>query len=145
MLANRVCHLKRGIAVQHSRAFSSLLSGTKRRNTMFTCRSFQRLSLLVFVTVMLTDSARAQDSGQVIRGTVVEQGSERPIVAATITLIDEKGAVAASAIADSTGRFVLRPPRAGKYWARAQQLGYVATLSPAIEFTDTSTPEITIR
>jgi hypothetical protein len=141
MLANSLCRLKRSAATQRRSDFASHISGTKRRNDMTGGRSLQRLFLLTFVTAIVSNAA----SGQAIRGTVVEQGSERPIAAASITLIDEKGAVAATAIADSAGRFGLRPPRAGKYWARAQQIGYVSTLTPVIEFTSTSTHEVTIR
>ena len=112
MLANRVSHLKRSIAVPRTCDFSSLVSGTKRTITRASGRSMQRLSLLVFVSTIATTTVSDEASGQTIWGNVVEQGSERPIAAATITLIDEKGAVVATAIADTAGRFVLRPPGA---------------------------------
>ncbi len=84
-------------------------------------------------------------AGQTIRGRVLEQGSDRPIATAGVTLIDEKGVPVGGAITDSTGNFILHPPRPGKYWARAQRLGYVNTLTPAIDVATDATADIIIR
>src|SRR5688500_11691372 len=84
-------------------------------------------------------------AGQTIRGRVLEQGSELPIPTAGVTLIDEKGAAVANAIADSSGNFAIRPPQPGKYWVRAQRIGYVNKLTPVIDIGLDSQAETTIR
>ena len=145
MLANRLGRLKRdetkcplprlaGRSAGTSYLYSTLAFQPLRR-------FFAPLSLLAGLSLLGISPV----SAQAIRGRVLEAGSDRPVVAANVSLIDEKGAAAATAVTDSAGSFVIRPPRPAKYWVRAQRLGYVTLLSLAIEFTGSTTPDVTIR
>lgn len=70
---------------------------------------------------------------QSLRGQVVEQGTNRPIEAAMISLIDEAGERVGSAWSDVSGRFFLRAPAPGTYTLRVGRIGYETATSPVLE------------
>lgn len=70
---------------------------------------------------------------QVINGRVLEVGTDRPIVGASLRLYDDKGVTQAIAIADGSGTFTLRAPRAGQYRVRAERIGYATSTSVFFE------------
>lgn len=71
-------------------------------------------------------------AAQTVRGTLVEQGSGRPIPGTFVTLLDAAGEQRAGALTDSIGRFLLQAPGAGSYTLRAERIGYSTTLSPPL-------------
>jgi hypothetical protein len=83
-------------------------------------------------------------AGQVLRGTIVEQGTSTRIDGALITLLTEQGDSLA-AVVSTRGTFTLPMPRVGRYRLRAQRLGYATTdtrtfdVGPAQEVTVTIT------
>ena len=64
-------------------------------------------------------------NAQVIRGTVVEAGSNKPIPAAFIELVDGVSVVGTT-MTDSVGEFSLRTPRSGDVILRVRRIGYTA-------------------
>jgi hypothetical protein len=83
---------------------------------------------LACLAILLARPAAAQG----VRGDLLERGSGRPIPAALVVLLDERGARVAGALTDAGGRFELRAPRAGAYTLRADRVGYRSTLSPPL-------------
>lgn len=145
MLANRRPSLKRVEAGRSAPTSARHPRGATHLEATLNARRKRRFRLAAFLTAGLAFLGARPATGQSVRGRVLELGSDRPVAAAGIILIDEKGAPVASAIADTSGNFVLRAPRPGRYWARAQRLGYVNTLSPVIELAENLTAEVTIR
>src|SRR5688572_11236800 len=70
---------------------------------------------------------------QVLNGRVLEVGTDRPVVGASLRLYDDKGVTQAIAIADGSGAFTLRAPRAGQYRVRAERIGYATSTSVFFE------------
>ncbi len=76
-------------------------------------------TLLAFLAV-LSPGVRAQT----IQGTVKDQATGRPIVAAAVELLTDKGKTLDKVLTDSTGAFVIEPDEAGAYGLKASGLGY---------------------
>ena len=66
-------------------------------------------------------------SAQVVRGSVVDSATSRPISDFTVQLIDSTGAGVAAALAQLGGRFTLRAPTAGSYRLRVLRIGFRRT------------------
>ena len=71
-------------------------------------------------------------SAQTIRGTLLDDKTERPIELASVLMRDSASMVVASATTDSAGNFVLRAPRAGTYTLLARRIGYRTDVSPEL-------------
>lgn len=81
-----------------------------------------RLGLAVLVAVMIPDApARAQGAG-VVRGTVVDSASRRPLEGVQVTIVG----TTAGALTNASGEFVLRAVSSGVRTVRAMRLGFVA-------------------
>lgn len=77
-------------------------------------------ALTALVLALLPAGAGAQS----VLGTVVEDGTLRPLAGAFVVLEDGAGARAAAGLAAEDGRFVLRAPAPGEYRLVAQLIGY---------------------
>jgi hypothetical protein len=66
---------------------------------------------------------------QTVRGTLVEEGSGRPIPGAFVILQDSIGGTLSSTLTSASGTWLLRPPGAGRYSLRADRIGYESFLS----------------
>ena len=77
--------------------------------------------------------AVAQLHAQTVRGVLTEQGAERPVSGAVVSLLDEGGALRAAALSDSIGSYTLPAPVPGRYRVRAERVGYASTTSPVLE------------
>lgn len=75
----------------------------------------------------------AQIHAQTVRGTLVEQGSGRPVSGAVVSLLDETGGRRTAALSDSIGGYTLPAPAPGRYQVRAERVGYASTTSPVLE------------
>lgn len=95
------------------------------------CQISTGVALFVAAAVITPPSATAQT----LRGSVLEEGRETPVVGAAISLVDPEGKHWADAISDSLGRFLLAPPVAGDYVIQAVALGYAPTTSPLFSMT----------
>ncbi len=63
-------------------------------------------------------------AAQSIHGTVKDQTTGRPIVAASVELLTDKGKVLDKVLTDSLGAFLVEPEEAGSYALKASGLGY---------------------
>jgi len=80
-------------------------------------------------TILFAASAEAQ----IVLGHVVEDGSDNPVAAASVSLIDNRNNVIGQAIADSTGHFLLKTTESGHYRLRVTALGYQTVLTPGLD------------
>jgi len=87
---------------------------------------------LALALLFCSAAAGAQST---VQGTVVEEGTDRPIGTVDIRLVDASGSVGGRTITDVDGRFRLEVP-AGSYRVAVQRLGYRAIESELIEFED---------
>src|SRR5262245_39077365 len=62
--------------------------------------------------------------GQVIRGTVVSEGTSAPLRGAVVTLIDASGNPGLRVLTDVDGSFAVRAPSAGSWMLEARAIGY---------------------
>lgn len=75
----------------------------------------------------------SSSSAQEVRGTAVEAASEAAIEGAFVSLVDEAGSTAASALTGSDGNFLLRATLPGSYRLRVERIGYVTWTSDPFE------------
>ncbi len=85
-----------------------------------------RILPFLFLPVLLS----AQTS--IIRGTVVDQQAETPLIGATVQLIQPEGQTPIGAMTDANGAFVLRNVPVGRQVIRVTYLGYEPVTVPNI-------------
>jgi hypothetical protein len=85
--------------------------------------------LIAVLAALLAGPAAAQT----VRGRLLEDRTDRPIVNARLALLDPDGHSLDEALSDSTGRFTLATELPGRYRLRAQAEGYIGATTPAIE------------
>jgi hypothetical protein len=83
-----------------------------------------RVSVLILCALGL---AAMPARAQIVRGTVVDSASGRPVPGSTVQVTDSSGTRVGTILADADGRFVFRVPRAGRYALRVQRIGYRAS------------------
>jgi hypothetical protein len=95
----------------------------------------KRSRLIAFVATLVSCLLLAPASqslgAQVVRGSVVDSATSRPIDEFTVQLIDAAGVSVAAALAQPGGRFTLRAPAAGVYRLRVLRIGFRRTDTPA--------------
>jgi hypothetical protein len=86
-------------------------------------------------------------AGQTIAGTVLEEGTQRPVSTALVRLVDRDGDLVRDVLADTLGRFRLAPPAAGEYYLEARRIGYEEWRSPllALEADGTVAMDVLVR
>jgi hypothetical protein len=89
-------------------------------------------SLLTAAVLLLPEPAAAQG----FRGRVVEEGSDRPVSAALVRLMDAGNGQVAFALTDEGGGYVLEAPAPGEYRLVAERLGYEPFSSPLLQVND---------
>jgi hypothetical protein len=89
-----------------------------------------RASLLI--SFLLLAGLPALAFGQVVRGHLVEDGTDRPIGDGRLELIDESGRVLDRTTSDSLGLFLLATELPGRYRIRATAEAHIHTTTPAI-------------
>ena len=87
--------------------------------------------LLGALLLVACDAAAAR--AQRLEGRVLDSETNAPVGGATVVLVGEGGQAVHSALSDSTGAFVLRSPRPGRFRVRASRIGYTAATSPPVE------------
>lgn len=89
---------------------------------------------IVFLCVALLGSLGASPlAAQIVRGTLSEAGSGRPLGGALVVLLGPGGRQLTGTLSDDTGSFRIRAPAPGRYQLRAERIGYRSTLSPVLE------------
>jgi hypothetical protein len=76
------------------------------------------------LVVLLAASAGAL-SAQAVRGRLIEEGSDLPVVGALVQLQDSAGHRVGQAVSGSEGRYALGAPAAGSYILRVLRIGYL--------------------
>jgi hypothetical protein len=89
-----------------------------------------RLSLLAVLCVSLGCAAGL--SAQTVRGTVLDESSQRPIPEAQVTLVNSQGLRAGRVVANADGSFSFYVTRPDAYQLRAERLGYRQVTSPFV-------------
>lgn len=92
-------------------------------------RSAPLASLILAVLVALPATAAAQ----IVSGRVVEEGTDLPVSAAFVTLVDAAGQDRASGLAGQDGVFRLRAPAPGRYRLRSERIGYRSITSELLD------------
>lgn len=89
-----------------------------------------RNALLAALSLSLLCAAPllAQD----VRGTVLEEGTGRPIPEAVVTLVNSQGLRTARTLAGADGTFSFRVPQPDGYQLRAERVGYRGVSSPYV-------------
>jgi hypothetical protein len=85
----------------------------------------------------------AQAHAQVVHGTVVHAGSERPVQDVALFLRQD-GRVVAQSVTDTTGTFWMKAPRIGTYEILAERIGFTAVSSP-LELKLSEQVEVSLR
>jgi len=91
----------------------------------------RQASLFLLSALLLLAVARPA-GGQTVRGTLLEEGTDRPIPGAFVILQDSTGRALATTMSGSAGTWLLRAPTAGTYQLRADRIGYSSLVSDLI-------------
>lgn len=83
--------------------------------------------------------------GQVVRGRVMDAGTQGALRGAAVELVDASGTTRRWVLSDSTGRFELAAGRAGTYVVRASRIGYTTTSSPAVTVAAADTATVLLQ
>ena len=100
-----------------------------------------RLALLLALALA---AAPAAAWSQGIHGTVKDQATGRPIVAASVALLSPRGRTLDHVLTDTAGAFLLEPDDAGSYALQASGLGYRTATSTPVPFKDGELVEVTL-
>ena len=68
-------------------------------------------------------------AAQTVHGQVLEQGTDRPVVGARVSIANDSNRVLATTTTDSSGTFLLSVPRAGNYSLDVRHIGHFPGLS----------------
>lgn len=82
-------------------------------------------------------------TAQVVSGRVVESGSERPIVLASVALTDTTFQVVDGTLTDHDGAFQLPAPGPGSYYLRVDRLGYATSIDGILDLDEGGYIEVT--
>lgn len=85
--------------------------------------------LLVLALALGASPARAQ----IVRGQVVEEGSNAPVEGAMLVLLEPGAHVVTRVLTDASGSFIIRITRAGSYLIRVDRIGYESVTTERFE------------
>ena len=77
----------------------------------------------IFVILLLCSTV-ALMAQHYVTGVLVENGTEEPLVQATVRLLDKKNVVKSGAASDVMGRFRVQIPKTGRYTIQISCVGY---------------------
>jgi len=104
----------------------------------------RRTKLGLVVTALLL-ALPAEGHTQTVFGHVLDSLSGRALPSAAVILLDSAGQTRGYALSDSTGRFVLKAPRAGRYQVYVDQMSYRALVSDTLELGKGARTELLLR
>ncbi len=87
----------------------------------------------------------AAGRAQTVFGHVLDSLSGRPLPSAAVILLDSAGGSRGYALSDSTGRFVLKAPRGGRYRVYVDQLSYRVLVSDTLALRKGERVELLLR
>ena len=91
-----------------------------------------KVSPLLTVGMLYVFTGASSARAQTVRGTLVEERTDRPIPGAFVILEDSTGQAVSSTLTGSAGTWLLRAPMAGTYRLRADRIGYASYLSDSL-------------
>jgi hypothetical protein len=83
--------------------------------------------------------------GQLVRGLLLDAGTEEPVVTGIVTLVNESDEGVVSATADERGVFLLRAPSGGEFRLRGERIGYASAVSSVITVPSAGFVEVVFR
>ncbi len=92
-----------------------------------------RIVRTLMISSALSGLLAGQAAAQIVRGTIVDEGTSAPIQGAFIQLLDSTGAARAGVLSSDAGLFILTAPAAGRYTLRAERIGYASAFSDTLE------------
>ncbi|HZD06267.1 MAG TPA: carboxypeptidase-like regulatory domain-containing protein, partial [Longimicrobiales bacterium] len=106
-----------------------------------------------FLLALLVAAAPARALGRqdtttvrpLVRGTVLDEQSGRPVAGAVVRLLGGDGATLRSAASDRAGRFSLEGPSPGVYGLRAERIGYAPRDVASLALTVADTVDLELR
>jgi hypothetical protein len=98
-----------------------------------------------FAWLLLLLNAAGIAQGQTLRGQVIDAKSLRPVPSAEVRLLAAGEQLAASAVADDSGRFALEADTAGEYSIRVERIGYAAIAAGPIRLAAGATTGVLVR
>lgn len=106
------------------------------------------LLLALLIALVPSRAAGQQDSTALrplVRGTVLDEQSGRPVGGAVVRLLDRQGSTVRSASSDLSGRFSLRAAAPGVYGLRTERIGYATHDVRSLALTVGDTTELELR
>jgi hypothetical protein len=82
---------------------------------------------------------------QSIRGQLLDDATEAPIVGATVSLLDARENAVRRVITDAAGWFSIADPLSGRYLLRAERIGYATVTSPPLDLVRGDTVVVELR
>lgn len=73
---------------------------------------------------------------QIVRGQVLEEGSNAPVEGAMVVLLEPGGHVVRRVLTDRSGGFIVRSDQPGSYLVRVDRIGYESLTTEAFEVTE---------
>jgi hypothetical protein len=70
---------------------------------------------------------------QSVQGSLVEEGSGKPVAGTLVLLLDAEGKRQAAGLTDASGSFFLSAPAAGRYTVKAERIGYASATSSVLD------------
>lgn len=83
--------------------------------------------------------------GQMVRGTVIDVTTDRPIPFASLALVTVDGQARRATSSDSAGRFELLAPSVGRYSIAAERIGYRSVTTPPFDLAVVDTLAVIVR
>ncbi len=87
---------------------------------------------LALLLISYAFQGQADLAAQAIRGTLLEQGTDRPIDVGLVTLFTVDGDSVASVLTDEAGRFLVESPQPGEFLLAASAMGYTSTVASSV-------------
>ena len=103
------------------------------------------LSCVVHISIVVAWLVASPVSSQVIRGTIVDDGSGIGVKGIYVVLLTSDDRMIVGVFSDSVGHFSLVAPAAGLYRVRANGIGYESATSDRFEVTSSSAATIVLR
>jgi hypothetical protein len=99
------------------------------------------LATLLFLLLLFPATVRAQG----IRGVVLDAETNQPVDAVTVALLDFREEVVRSVITDARGAFAIRVGETGRFYLRAERIGYATVTSRPLDLLPGDTAVVELR
>lgn len=101
--------------------------------------------LIAAVLALLFAGALQAQSGQTIRGRVVDRNTGEPVPSASIRVVEASGDVSVTGQTNPVGQFSIRVPIAGSYTVTAERIGYSVFTSEPVRVNTGGVVDVEVR